>query len=219
MGALITSADLAGGSVGAITQNYASDPNYLTSVANRASRNIETRCNRRLAPFTVTESHLATGVDINGLGAADASMPLSMAGTLGLDRARAYGAFAGLVRDVWLDQWAPQYPELWSYSNVSATLTRTLDDTEQVIGSRITGPDPDSGHLRFSLGTFCPPGSLIKVTYSGGYQTTPDDLVEACRLQALKLLILEIEPQSRSGMDTGDLEVGILECIGDYTRS
>lgn len=219
MAALITSADLTGGAVGAITQYYSSDPNYLTSVANRASRNIETRCNRRLAPFTVTESHLATGVDINGLGAADASMPLSMAGTLGLDRARAYGAFAGLVRDVWLDQWAPQYPELWSYSNISVTLTRTLDDTQQIVGSNITGPDPDSGHMRFSLGTFCPPGSLIKVTYSGGYQTTPDDLVEACRLQALQFLIVEIEPQNRPGMDTADLEAQILGLIGDYARS
>lgn len=217
-GTLMSTTDLSGGAVASITSFY--DPAYLQTMISRASRAVESKCGRRLAPFTVTESHMASGVDINGVGSAGDALPMSLAGSLGLDRARAYGATSGSVRDVWLEQWAPRYPELWTYSNMSVTLQRALDDVQQIASPLINLPAVDTGHLRLRLGTYCPPGTIINVTYSGGYTVAiPDDLVEACRLQLIKMLILENEPQNRPGLDTADLDGEILGYLAEYMRT
>lgn len=181
----------------------------------RASRAVENRCNRRLSPFTITESQRACGVDIDGqLGD---NFPLGLTGALGRSRALSLGVNQ-MVRDVWLREYAPQNPELWTYSGVSIVLARAYGDIENVSGTSLEGPEPDTGHLRFRLGTFIPSGTTVRVTYSGGYTTVPEDLNLATVMTAAKLAILSAEPQSRKDMDTVELDAEILGLLVPYIR-
>lgn len=191
---------------------------YIAATLVRASRTIEARCARRFAPFgPITQSERAEGVTLENAGSTD--IPLSMTGTLALSRARAYGQQSDLVRDVWLDEFAPKYPELWSYSNVSLLIVPPFGGQGQAITENLVGPFPDTGHLRLPFGTYCPTGSIIETTYSGGYTTVPDDLVQATMLQAVRLLILSIAPERRAGLTTGDIEAEIDALIAPYARA
>jgi hypothetical protein len=79
---------------------------------------------------------------------------------------------------------------------------RDVDD----VPASIIGAEPDSGHIWFTLGTFLPLGSLIRVTYDGGYSTVPADLARACKLQAAVLALGEIDPAgTQFGHDPGAL--------------
>ncbi len=61
-------------------------------------------------------------------------------------------------------------------------------------------------HPVFTLGTFLPLGSLIRITYDGGYTTVPADLERACKLQAAVLVLGEIDPAgTQFGHDPGAL--------------
>lgn len=184
----------------------------------RASRALETRTGRRLTPFTgLVQSERAEGVDAAGSGY---SGPLPLLDALGRSRAQAFGDGSPSVRDVWLDEHAPLASELWTYSGVSVTLLPGYGGSQTIAGSALEGPEPDTGHLRLPLGTWCPVGTTIRVTYSGGYTLgVPDDLREACLLQAAKLLILRMEPQARPGMDTDDLEKELTELLAPYART
>ena len=71
----------------------------------------------------------------------------------------------------------------------------------------------DNGPLRATLKavhkwkqlTFTP-GSRVKVIYSGGYtKGVPSSLKRACLIQAIKLEMLDAEPQLRSGHDMNEL--------------
>lgn len=190
---------------------------FIAATLARASRNIEARCARRFAPFgPITQSERAEGVG-SGVGNSDA--PMSMSSALALSRARAFGSFGDMVRDSWLDEYAPLLPELWTYSAVSVTVTAPFGGAGQTV-IPVEGPRPDTGHLRLPYGTYCPPGSTIAVTYSGGYTVaTPDDLVQATILQATKLFILSIEPEKRSGLGTDDLDLEIDALIAPYARA
>jgi len=193
------------------------DPGYLATVMVRASRAVEARCARRFAPFTVTESSTAEGVPMFGAGV-DTSLPLPMVGALGMSRAAALGA-TNLVQDFWVSECAPLWPELWTYQGIVVQLSRTWGDTQMLIATQLIGPQPDTGHVRLPIGTYCPVGTIISVTYSGGYTLgMPDDLVQAVKLQAAKSLIVEIEPEARPGMDTHDLEAEIVELLAPYAR-
>lgn len=147
----------------------------------RATRACETWAGRRLAPFTaLTETHRATGVDpTQAPGGADLG---SVASVASAGYGRAVGS-AGQVRQVWLDQCAPLYPEMWAYSGVTITLLRPEGSTAAVASTDLlgAGPDAETGLLWFRTGTYLPPGSRVRVTYSGGYQTVPSDLAQACR--------------------------------------
>jgi hypothetical protein len=191
------------------------DP-IITKLLDRASRSIESDCDRRLLPFTITESSRADGIDsatsdTNG-------RPLDEIAALGQNEARAYGV-SNLVRDIWLDQFAPLYPEMWQYSNISIELARAIGGNTTLTGSTLEGPEPDTGHLRVRLGTFMPAGTTVRVTYSGGYQTIPEDLNTATIFKAAKFAILAAEPQSRKGMTTADLDAAILDLISPFIRS
>lgn len=209
--------DLKSGSLSSIARSI-NDDNYLTTVLQRAARKIESRCTRRFAPFTTTETWVAEGVDLNYLGGMESGLPVSMVGSLAMSKSASMGA-PPLVRDVWLDQYAPMYPELWTYSNVSVTLTRAWGDSETLQQSAFEGPRVDSGYLRLPVGTLCPPGTVVSTTYSGGYTVTfPQDLIDATKFEAVKALILEIEPQARQGMDTADLDGEIAGLLIPYMR-
>lgn len=191
---------------------------HLLNVLTRASRSVESRCQRRFSPFVnLTESSTAAGVSMFGVGM-DADLPLPMIGSLGMSKGRALGV-TNLVQDMWLTEYAPSWPELWSYSNVSVTLQRTWGDRQTLIQSQLVGPELDTGHLRFPIGTLCPVGTTIVATYSGGYTTIPDDIQQAVAYTAAKTLIVEIEPQNRPGMDTNDLDMQIVELLCPYARA
>ena len=170
----------------------------LEDVLLEATRGLEEIADRRLAPFTITgESHRAEGIDPDEY-ADSANLPMDLQGTLGRSYAYALGA-STLVRHFWLNEFAPRYPEMWTYSNVSITIVRSYGGSEVITAQQITGPDTDSGHVWFQLGTFLPIGSYIYVGYSGGYTVAvPAGLVRACKLKTAALIVRELNPEGTS---------------------
>lgn len=195
------------------------DPNTQNNLLLRATRAIENKCDRRLVPFTTTERQRAIGVDQGILAGSD--MPLDLSGALGRSQALAFSSTA-MVRDIWLEQWAPKFPDYWAYTNwdSSATiqLVRAYGDTELVPPSSIEGPEPSDGHIRFRLGTFIPVGTTVRITYSGGYQTIPEDLVLACGFQCAKFALLGAEPETRKDMSLNELDAELLGLIAPFIR-
>lgn len=192
---------------------------YIASTLARASRTIEARCARRFVPFgPVTQNEIAEGISLDNSGSPD--VPLSMAGSLALSRARAYGQGGRSVRDFWLDEYAPKYPEQWTYTDVSVLIIPPFGGSGQAIAGNLVGPFTDTGHLRLPFGTYCPVGSDVTITYSGGYTGgVPDDLVQATMMQAVKLFILGIAPERRANMTTADLEAEIDALIAPYAKA
>lgn len=192
-------------------------PGTLASLMVRASRRIESKCNRRLSPFTITESHRAEGIDPDGVAPSD--IPLDLEAALGRSKALAFGAL-NMVRDFWLDQYAPVWQDLWTYGVANIQLARAYGDIENVPPSQIEGPEPDTGHFRLRLGTFCPIGTTVRITYSGGYTVeVPEELNTACVLQAAKLVLVGAEPELREGLSLASLDEEILDNIAPYIRS
>jgi hypothetical protein len=215
---LISGADFTGfGSNAELVQNTAIwTTAAIASLIARATRGIESKCDRRLAAFSdLTETSRATGIDMDGMGGAD--VPVDMQASLGMSQARAYGN-TRLVRDFWLDQFAPRYPDLWSYNLTNLTIVIPYGGSQSVPLQGLEGPEPDSGHLRLQLGTLCPPGSTVRFTYSGGYTIPPEDLQLACIFQATKYLLLGAEPEMRAGMNTADLDTEIASLLVPYLR-
>jgi hypothetical protein len=211
---LATSADFAEfGTFSKLVRDF--DSPATTRLMIRASRSIETKCDRRLMPFTITESTRADGVDTQAVETN--GWPLDLIAALGTSEAKAFGA-SSLVRDCWLNEYAPLFPDMWAYSNVSVVLARAYGDTESVLGASLEGPEPDTGHFRFRLGTFVPVGTTVRVTYSGGYQTVPDDLNQATLFMAAKIAIITAEPQLRKGMTLDELDTQILELVAPFMR-
>lgn len=191
-------------------------PQALQDLMAEATRACETECGRRLAPFTITESHRAEGVDPDEY-ADTTSIPIDFAGTLGRSYAGALGAQT-LVRHLWLNQYPPHFSELWTYSNVSGLIIRSFGGSQPVPQSQLTGPE-DDGHVWFQLGTFLPVGSEVRMTYSGGYTTTPADLVRACKWFAASIAVAELDPQESMGHSKEDLESKAVAWLAPYTRS
>jgi hypothetical protein len=169
----------------------------LTDALTEATRECEDQADRRLAPFTgLMETHRAEGMDPDEYSDA-ANLPMDLQGTLGRSYAYALGA-STLVRHCWLDQFPPRYADLWAYSNVQVTIVRSYGGTENLTtATQITGPEQDSGHLWFQLGTFLPIGSLIRVAYGGGYRVAiPASLVRSCKFFAASIVVRELDPGS-----------------------
>ncbi|KIF00858.1 hypothetical protein PL81_38750 [Streptomyces sp. RSD-27] len=200
---LATASDMAAGQFADLVRDYSAD--VLAQLMIEATRQCEGIAGRRLAPFTgVPESHRATGIDPDELTDAG-SMPLDLQGTVGRSYATSLGA-GDQVRHVWLSEYAPRYPEMWTYSNVRVTLLRSYGGSQTVAPAMLIGAEPDSGHVWFSLGTFLPVGSLIRILYDGGYTTVPADLGRACKLLAASLALGEIDPAgTQFGHDRGVL--------------
>lgn len=149
---------------------------------------------RRLAPFTLTETHRASANDPDEY-ADSANLPMNIQGTLGWSYAMALGT-TNLVRHVWVHEFPARYQDLWAYSDVSVTAILSYGGTPQVLGPGqiLDGPD-DTGHIWFSVGQFIPIGTRLRVTYSGGYVTSiPASLVRASKYLTAELVIRELNP-------------------------
>lgn len=189
----------------------------ISEILADATRLCEEACSRRLAPFTITETVRATGIDPDEY-AEGASIPLDIQGTLGMSYAAALGGMS-LVRKFWLHEYPCRYPDMWAYSNVSVTIIRSYGGTQQLSpGQILDGPD-DTGQIRVTLGTFLPIGSSIRVTYSGGYTVAvPSSLVRACKMMAAHLVVRELDPES-TAHDPDQLRADALEILGQWARA
>jgi hypothetical protein len=185
-------AQFTSGAFANLARNY-TDPSAQNDILAESTRLCEGAADgRRLAPFTgLFESHRADGVDPDEYTDA-ANLPLDLAGTLGKSYAYSLGA-STLVRHCWLREYAPKQPELWTYSNLSVEVVRSYGGSENIPFTQYDGPEADSGHVWFHLGKFIPIGSLIRVTYSGGYTVaTPADLRRAAKFMTASLVVLEL---------------------------
>lgn len=190
---LITWAQFAQGAFADLAKGY-TDAGAQSDLLVEATRVTESICDRRLAPFTITaESHRAEGIDPDEYTDA-ANLPMDVRSTIGANYAAALGA-STLVRAVWLNEFAPAYPEYWTYSNVSIEIVRSYGGNQPVSAAQVlSGPDVDSGRLWFQLGMFLPIASMVYVTYSGGYATTPGDLSRASKYVVAELIADELDP-------------------------
>lgn len=168
----------------------------LTDVLAEATRHCEDETDRRLAPFTVTETGRAEGIDPDEY-AGQTSLPMSIQGTLGESYASNLGV-QNLVRHAWLRQYPVRYPDLWTTSpSMQVTVIRSYGGTQPLTTAQILdGPD-DTGHVWFQLGQFIPIGSRLRWTYSGGYTVaTPASLTRASRFIAASLICRELNPDA-----------------------
>ena len=186
----------------------------------RATTHLQTRCQRRIVPFTgKVESHRAYGISPDEYGE-QGDMPMDLTGALGWSQASALGV-SSMVREFWLDETAPIYGEWWTFTLETVEIERTFGDVQTFSGPDFVqwqGPEVDTGHIRMPIGTYCPIGSTIRVTYGGGYNPIPDDLNLACIFQAMKFLLIGAEPEERIGMTTKDLDAEIVALIGEYAQ-
>lgn len=181
-----------------------------------ATRLCEQEAGRRLVPFTgMVETHRAQGIDPDEYGNS-ADLPLDMSGSLGRSYADALGA-GNMVRHCWLNEYAPRYPEMWAYSNVSVQIVRSYGGSQNLTATQITGPEPDSGHIWFNLGLFVPIGSIVRVTYGGGYTTIPADLVRAGKYMTASIIARELAPTPTS-RDPETLRGDAVAALAGYIR-
>lgn len=212
---LATSAQMQTGAYADLVRDY--DPATLDELMVEATRECEGEVSRRLVPFTgLVETHRAEGIDPDEY-ADSANLPMDLQGTLGRSYAMALGA-STLVRHCWLNEYAPRHAELWQYSNVSITLIRSYGGTQTVSASQILDTAVDTGHVFFQLGLFMPIGTTIKVTYGGGYQTIPADLVRACKHMAASIVASELDPM-QPGRDPDMLREKAVLILDAYART
>ena len=195
------------------------DTVLLEEFAVEATDHIEDLVGRRLAPFQnqIWQDRLF-GIDSQEYGQAE-SAPMDWAGSLGASYANALGS-SQLVRHFWLDNFAPAHPELWTYDVQSITLYLTYGNSLSVPLENLRGPDVTDGHIWFPIGTFAPIGTRIEVIYSGGYTVAiPPALKRACLMQMAKFVIVDNEPQMRSGMNTDELDMQITSLLAPWARA
>lgn len=196
------------------------EPTTLADILVEATAHLEDRTGRRLAPFKghIFQERLF-GIDPSEYGN-NADMPMDIYGSLGMSQAIALGA-STLVRHFWLDQFAPAYPELWTYTIKSMNIYRTYGDFQPIDFEHggIRGPDVTDGHVWIRLGTFAPEGTRVQVVYDGGYTNgIPASLRRACLFQAAKFVILEFEPQTRREMNLDQIDQQIDMLIAPWIR-
>jgi hypothetical protein len=173
---------------------------------------------RRLAPFTVTETHRAQAVDPDEYGDA-ANVPMPIQGTLGVSYAQALGDNP-LVRHVWVDEFPARYPDMWAYSDVSVQVLLSYGGGQRLTPGNgiLDGPD-DTGHIWFSIGQYLPVGSRCRVTYSGGYVVnTPASLARSCKFRAAYLVVRELDPKD-SNHDPAQLLADARQALAAWARS
>ncbi len=194
------------------------DEDTVSDFLIEGTRLCEDACDRRLAPFTKTETQRASGIDPDEYEDS-ANLPMDIISVLGASYAAALGA-SSLVRHCWLDEFAPRYADMWSYSDVTVTVIRSYGGTETLApGQILNGPEPDTGHLWFQLGQFIPVGSRIQIAYSGGYTiATPASLVRGCRFMTAYLVLKELDPAT-TVHDPDQLHADALMVMSEYARS
>lgn len=198
-----------------LARNYV-DPAAQGQILAEATRLCEQVTGRRLVPFAgMTETHRATGIDPDEYPAA--GLPISASAAIGQSYADALGADDG-VRHVWLNEFAARYPEMWCYTGVSVSVVTTYGGAGNTAAAAISGPEPDSGHVWFSLGTWVPIGSLIRITYGGGYApVVPADLTRAAKLMVAQIIMRELQPTKQT-RDPNALWDDAVRALGGYIR-
>jgi len=176
-----------------------------TQLLTDASRAVENYCGRLLAPFTGhVERHRAQMTDPDAQ--ADIYVPLDLQGTLGTSRARSLGA-NDLVRHVFLKEYPPVYPEMWTGSITAITVTHAIGGATTLdLSSGSLTYHPETGQIMFPLGTYIVIGDLLSITYAGGYSTVPDDLKRATVYEAIEQGMVDIFPAMGLGKDL-DMEM------------
>lgn len=208
--------DLQTGAFADLTASFSDQA--LADICAEATRACETEVGRRLVSFTLTESHRAEGIDVDELGVLGSGIPLDLTATLGASYAASLGGGFNLVRRIWLNEHAPLYPDMWAYSGVTIVATTSVGGTNNV-GPALAGPLADSGLVWFQLGTFLPPGTLVRATYSGGYTTIPADLRRAAKYMAASICVKELDPQASTGHNAADLIQDAVAWLSPYQRS
>lgn len=158
-----------------------------------ATRIAEDLCDRRLVPFTVTETSRAEGIDPDEYAGAT-SMPVSLQTTVGMSYASSLG-ISNLVRHAWLRQYPPKYQDMWQMPQTLGVEVYRSFGGNQILGDAqiLLGPD-ETGHVWFELGQFIPVGSRFVFTYSGGYSPIPSSLVRIGELITASLIVRELNP-------------------------
>lgn len=211
---LATVAQLAQGAFADLIRAFSSDA--LNDMVMEATRLCEDHVDRRLAPFTgLVETQRAEALDIED--ALDAYVPLDPTAQLGFSRAQSLGSTL-LVRHFWVRQFPSRYPEMWTGSVSAIELVRSFSGAQTVDVSQLQY-ESDTGHCRFQLGTFVPPGTTIVVTYSGGYSTVPASLVRAGKYMAASIAARELDPLGQShGHDPDMLRMAAEEALDGFVR-
>jgi len=185
-----------------------------TDLMLEATRECEGAVDRRLAPFTaLVETQRAEAMDIED--ALDAYVPLDPTSQLGFSRATSLGSTM-LVRHCWVREFPPRLADMWTGSIANIALRRSFSGSQTLDVSQVQY-EPDTGHVRFQLGTFIPAGTTILVTYSGGYSTVPADLVRACKLMAASIAATELDPNAH-GHDPDVLRAKAEMILDSYLR-
>jgi hypothetical protein len=213
---LCTAAQFTVGPFADLCRDYPAEA--LSDVLAEATRMCETEAGRRLAPFTLTETHRASAIDPDEY-AEGANLPMPIQGAIGWDYAQALGA-SKLVRHCWVDQYPAHWPDMWAYSGVTVETILSYGGTQQQLAPAqiLDGPD-DTGHLWFQLGLYLPVGSRIRVTYSGGYTVAiPADLVRAGKFMTAYLIVRELNPADASH-DPDLLHGDALMALAAYQRA
>jgi len=190
-------------------------PSAQADMLIEATRMCESVADRRLAPFTnLVESQRAEALDVED--ALDAYIPLDPTSQLGFSRAQSLGSTM-LVRHYWVRAFPPRMPEYWTGSLTQVQLLRSFSGLQTVSPSTLQY-EPDTGHVRFQLGTFVPAGTTIVTTYSGGYSTVPADLARACKYMVASIAISELDPLRTHGHDPLELEDMAGDILDAYMR-
>lgn len=180
-----------------------------------ATRMCESIADRRLAPFSgLVETLRADALDVED--ALDAYVPLDPTSQLGFSRASSLGSTM-LVRHYWVRAFPPRLPEYWTGALSSVLLRRSFSG-DQVVDPSTLQFEPDTGHVRFQLGTFAPAGTTVITTYSGGYTTVPADLVRACKYMVASIAVAELDPMMSHGHDPLELEAKAADILDAYMR-
>lgn len=199
-------------------------PEVIQTLIIEATGSLEDMVDRRLAPFTgMVYEDMLLGISPVEYGASMINVPMSAQGVMGTSYAQSIGA-TDLMRHFWLPEFAPRYPELWTYKITSITVALTYGNTQSITiptGGLIgNSPTITSGHCWLRLGTFAPEGSYIKVVYSGGYTGgIPAALRRACLYQTAKMLMLESEPQTRDDMNFNEIDSQVTRLMAPWARA
>jgi hypothetical protein len=212
---LITAEYFTEGPFGDLVAKYSEQA--LADVLAKGTRLCEDATQRRLAPFTITETTRADGIDPDEYPAG-ADMPMPIQGTIGWSQALSLGG-NDLVRHCWLSEYPPRYPDLWEYSDISVTVIRSYAGTETLQQAQVLdGPD-NTGHLWFQIGTLVPVGSRVRPTYSGGYTVaTPASLAAGCEFMCAYLVVRALDPEAQQH-DPAQLHADALMALGAFARS
>lgn len=189
----------------------------------RASRANESYCDRRLSLFTnIKETHQAEDIEPDENVDLGVVMPLDQQGNIGMSYARALDA-GQQIRYLRLREFPPRWEDLWSGTSTSVTsitIYRTPAGSQTILGGA-NQPFvffPDTGVVRFNVGVFCPPGSTIVTVYSGGYNPSPEDLVQATIWKATEMALLDMAPAQRPNLDISEIRAAIASLLSPYLR-